>query len=258
MMDRRIGAQLYTVAPYCQTEKDLYETLRKLHNIGYTRVQISGVNTVDISAKTIKSMTNEFGMDIACTHSDYTDFTDSLGKIIEFHQELDCSVAGLSMMPKSFFFDIDLFKGFLKTIKPIAKTLKENGLSFAYHNHAYEFSKLGGKRIMDYFLEDMDPEDFGFIPDTFWIAYAGINPPDLIRKMGSRAKVIHFKDLMMIDWLKADYAEVMEGNLDFDAIISACDDAGALCAVVEQDVCYRNPFDCLKTSYDNLKTKGFK
>ena len=258
MMERRIGAQLYTVEPYCQTEKDFHETLSKLHDIGYTRIQISGVNTVDISARTIKSMVDEFGMDIVCTHRSYTDFTDSLDKLINFHQELGCTIAGLGMMPKSFYYDIELFKGFIKTFKPIVRTLKENGMCFGYHNHAYEFSKLGGKRIMDWLLEDTDPDGFGFIPDTYWIAYAGINPPDLIRKMGDRAKVVHFKDLMMLDWLKADYAEVLEGNLDFDAIISACDDAGVLCGVVEQDVCYRNPFDSLKISYNNLKTKGFR
>ena len=52
-------------------------------------------------------------------------------------------------------------------------------------------------------------------------------------------------------------SEVMEGNLDWDSIIEASDKAGALWAMVEQDVCQRNPFECLKTSYDNLKSKGF-
>ena len=257
MMDRKIGAQLYTVRDFCQTEKDLSETFAKLKDIGYQRVQISGVDE-SMPAKNIKAIADEFGMDIACTHRPLEEFTDSLDELIKFHQELDCTIAGLAMMPKEYYFDLDLIKGFIKTMKPIVNTLKENGMCFGYHNHAYEFAKLGGKQIMDILLEETDPDAFCFIPDTHWIAFAGVSPADCIRKMGKRAKVVHFKDLKMVDWLKTDYAEILEGNLDFDSIIDACDDAGAMCAVVEQDFCPGDPFDSLKISYDNLKTKGFR
>ena len=52
-------------------------------------------------------------------------------------------------------------------------------------------------------------------------------------------------------------AEVGEGNLDWDEIIAACDEAGAKWALVEQDICQRDPFESIKMSYDYLKTKGF-
>lgn len=49
----------------------------------------------------------------------------------------------------------------------------------------------------------------------------------------------------------------MEGNLDWDAIIAAGEEAGCEWTMVEQDICQTNLFGCLKTSYDNLVTKGF-
>ena len=52
-------------------------------------------------------------------------------------------------------------------------------------------------------------------------------------------------------------AEVMEGNLDWDSIIEAAQKAGSEWAMVEQDICQRDPFESLKISYDNLITKGF-
>ena len=68
---------------------------------------------------------------------------------------------------------------------------------------------------------------------------------------------IHFKDLKMNLESKAEIAEVGEGNLDWDEIIAACDEAGAKWALVEQDICQRDPFESIKMSYDYLTTKGF-
>ena len=82
---------------------------------------------------------------------------------------------------------------------------------------------------------------------------------DFIRNLGDRAMAIHFKDYS-INPQKGfipEYAEIGEGNLDWDSIIKACDDAGAKWALVEQDVCNRDPFESMKMSYDYLTKKGF-
>ena len=38
----KIGAQLYTLRDYCKTLEDFSETLKKVADIGYTTVQVSG------------------------------------------------------------------------------------------------------------------------------------------------------------------------------------------------------------------------
>lgn len=38
----RIGAQLYTVRDFCKTLEDFSETLKRIADIGYTTVQVSG------------------------------------------------------------------------------------------------------------------------------------------------------------------------------------------------------------------------
>ena len=42
-----IGAQLYTVRDFCKTTDALAETLKKVADIGYTEVQLSGVCDYD-------------------------------------------------------------------------------------------------------------------------------------------------------------------------------------------------------------------
>lgn len=54
-----------------------------------------------------------------------------------------------------------------------------------------------------------------------------------------------------------EFARCGEGNMDFDSILEACEAAGTQYLLVEQDDCYgEDPFECLKTSYINLKSKG--
>ena len=51
--------------------------------------------------------------------------------------------------------------------------------------------------------------------------------------------------------------EVGFGNIDWDDVIAACEDANVEYALVEQDICRRDPFESLKMSYDYLSGKGF-
>ena len=39
----KIGAQFYTVRDFCKTKEGLFESLKKVADIGYTAVQLSGV-----------------------------------------------------------------------------------------------------------------------------------------------------------------------------------------------------------------------
>ncbi len=252
MMDRRIGAQLFTTRETCQDIEGFDKTLAKLEKIGYKTVQVSGVGPM--SAAEIRSICDKHGMEIICTHKGLDDYENRLDEMIAFHKELGCNIPGLgSMFPLTEVKTVDDVKALIERLNKITRALAAEGLSFCYHNHAFEFMKLDGIYIMDYMLEY---GEFDYILDVYWLAYAAQNPADFIRKIGKRAKVVHFKDLKM----KANtstFAEVMEGNLNWDAIISACDDAGTLAAMVEQDQCDGDPVDSLEISYNNLKKLGF-
>ena len=250
-MNKRIGAQLYTVRDFCKTEEEFNTSLSKIKNIGYSAIQLSGVGP--IPAKRIKEIADSYNLEIMCTHKSITDFTDNLEQVIEDHRIFDCDIVGIGAMPYDYWNRVEEF---IDIINPIAKKLKEAGLQFAYHNHAFEFGKMNGRHKMDYILENTDPEEFKFIVDVYWLAIAGIDPAEFLEKLGDRIAAIHFKDLTMEE-NSAIMAEVMEGNLNWNKIIAACEKIDAKYILVEQDNCQRDPFDCLETSYKNLKTKGF-
>ena len=253
-MDKRIGAQLYTVRDFAQTKEDFEKTIEKITKIGYKAVQLSGIGAID--AKDIKEICDKYSVIPVCTHRSYDEYLNNLDWSINFHKEIGCNIAGLGGFPNiwSGITKEDAI-GFVKNMNKISAEFKKHGITLAYHNHHLEFTKIDNEFIMDYFFEN---GEFDFIVDVYWLAFAGIDPARYIKKLGKRARVVHFKDMKMVRGENAhEMAEVMEGNLDWDSIIEACEEAGSEWAMVEQDVCQRNPFESLTISNNNLKTKGF-
>jgi len=73
--------------------------------------------------------------------------------------------------------------------------------------------------------------------------------------MKGRLPVLHLKDMGIKD-NKPIMMEVGEGNLNWEAIIKAAQDAGTKWYLVEQDICQRPPIESLKISLENMKKMG--
>jgi sugar phosphate isomerase/epimerase len=75
------------------------------------------------------------------------------------------------------------------------KILKENGLTFCYHVHGYEFWPHEGGTLLDYIINNTNPEYVSFEMDILWTQFGGGDPVALLRKYGNRWKLMHLKDL---------------------------------------------------------------
>ena len=256
-MDKRIGAQLYTVRDYMKTIEDFEQTCCRIHDIGYQVVQISGTN---LKADEMKTVLDRYRLEVVTTHRGFEGFLDNLDEIIAYNQTLGCKLCGIGSMPWEIRANPQAVNQFMKDADRISKELKQAGMLFGYHHHSFEFAKLDGVRVMDRLIHETDPEAFFFIVDTYWLQVGGVNPADFISELGKRAMAIHFKDLRINPEkdFSQEMAEVGEGNLDWDSIISACRKAETKWALVEQDTCPGDPFESLKISYDYLMKKGFR
>lgn len=260
MTDNRIGAQYYTVRDFCRTKEDFDETCKKISEIGYKIIQLSGIG--DISAADIKKITDKYSLVPTITHRPAAEFEEKLDELISFHKTIGCRAAGLGSIPLDDVLTEEVLNDFLNKYNKIADELEKHGITFAYHNHAIEFGKIKGKYIMDIITENSHP-NFKLTLDVYWAAYSGIDPVKCLDKYKNKIECVHFKDLGVDTGDKRTITKIVmrpisEGNLDWDEIIAATRESGANQAQVEQDNCYgENPFDCLKRSYDFLKTKGF-
>ena len=254
----KIGAQFYTLRDFCKDLDGLSESLKKVADIGYKTVQISG--TCPFEADWLKNELDKNGIQCVVTHTAPAKLQGELQKVIEDHSIFGCDNIGLgyySFMGKS---NDDSFDNFFETYMPIAKKIKMSGKKFLYHHHANEFSKYDGKLILEHIAEKFSPDELGIIVDTFWVQAGGANPADWIEKLSGRVECIHLKDFAYDrNSQERLMAVIGEGNINFDRVFEAAEKAGTKYMLVEQDDCYgENPFDCLKRSYDFLKSRGFK
>ncbi|MCI8624025.1 MAG: sugar phosphate isomerase/epimerase [Provencibacterium sp.] len=253
MANVKLGAQLYTIREFTKTPEDIERSLRKIKGMGFDVIQISGFGPID--PQRLADLVHELELDVCVTHTPYDRLTGDLDAVIAEHKLLGCDTIGLGAMPAKFReggVTMEGYREFIKVADEIGTKIHDAGLHFAYHNHNFEFQKLEGKTVMDRLVEDTAPEKFGFILDTFWLQMGGVIPASYIRKVAGRMKVCHFKDYAVND-RTAVFAEVGEGNLDLHEAFRACEESGVSYIVIEEDVCPRDPFDCLANSFKNLK-----
>ena len=251
-----IGAQFYTLRDSCKTLEDFSESLKKVADMGYKAVQVSG--TCAFEGEWLRDELKKNGLICPVTHTKFDDITDNTEATVAKHKIFDCSYIGLGAAP-GLGSGIDV-EGFLKKAVPAAKKIKEAGLKFCYHNHWQEFVRhADGIRYIEAFCDAIPPEEMGIILDTYWVQYAGGDPVAWIRELKGRLNCVHFKDMTCAGKEQHRMMPVGEGNLNWKDIIAACADAGTEYAFVEQDDCNgEDPFDCMKRSYEFLKAQGLE
>lgn len=247
----KIGAQFYTLRDFCKTKEDFSESLKKVADIGYKTVQISG--TCDYEPEWLATELKKNGLECVITHIPKDRLIENATEVAIDHSVFNCDCVGLGYFP--FNEPEKELCEFKETFKPIAETIKKQGKYFMYHNHANEFQKINGKIILEHLAEFFPAEILGFTFDTYWAQFAGADPAYWIEKFSSRVPCIHLKDQSF----DRKMAVVGEGNINFDAVFKSAEKAGTKYMLVEQDDCNgEDPFDCLKRSYEFLKSRGFE
>ncbi|MFP3938241.1 MAG: sugar phosphate isomerase/epimerase family protein [Phycisphaerae bacterium] len=251
-----VGAQLYTCRQFTKTTEGALDTIRKVADIGYPSIQISGFGDVDLNE--VAKLTEDLGLEVAATHVKWDRFLNELEEVIGEHKLLKCEHPAIGGLPGEYH-TADGVKRFIEELTPIAERLGEEGMDFSYHNHNQELVRVGEKTWLAMLYEQASPEILKAEIDTYWIQAGGGDPAAWIRKCAGREPLVHFKDMSITADREIRMAEIGEGNLNWPEIIDACVEGGVDYALVEQDNCYeRDPFESLAISYRNLREMGLK
>ena len=249
----KIGAQFYTIRDFCKDTESFAESLAKIADIGYNYVQISG--TCAYSPEWLKENLKKNGLKCVITHTPSEDIVNKTAEVISNHDLFDCKYVGLGYYNFENEDLISNFNNFVNTYKKPAKTLAENGKYFMYHNHHTEFIKIDGLTVLEKLSKEFSREELGFTLDTYWVQTGGGDPAYWIEKLSGRVPCIHLKDYAF----GAKMAVIGEGNINFDRVFEKAEAASTEYMLVEQDDCYgEDPFECLKRSYQFLKSRGFE
>jgi len=153
----------------------------------------------------------------------------------------------------------DHWKRFASELSDVGRKLNANGIKFGYHNHNYEFVKVGTRTGFDILVQESDPASVSFELDVGWAAAAGEDIPALFAKYSGRYTGMHIKDVKATTQantaLKMDPSDVGSGKLDWKTILLAAHAGGVRNYFLEQEPPFDKPrLEAAKNGYRFLST----
>ena len=250
--DRPLGVQLYTVRSIIQN--DLAGTLAAIRKIGYRTVE-TFVAEYKMPAKDLRQAIVDAGLVAPSAHFGYNDF----GTRFDYCKELGAECMVCSSIPGTIANSADGYKKAAEQYNAWGEQAKKMGLKFGFHNHDMEFKDYGGVTGFDVLIESTDPALVQWQMDCYWVAQAGRDPVEMLRKYGKRMQSLHLKDRKPgfpastdTGPASAHFTEVGTGTLDWVTILRLAGKDHIPNMYVEQDQVERPPLESLQISYTNL------
>lgn len=276
-MAMKVGIQLYSVRD--EMKKDPINAIRTVAGIGYKNLEFAsscadtdpGVG-FGVDADTMIGLLNETGAKLISGHIRPID-ENTIDAIIEYHEKVGTKYLGQSA---DFYTSYEHLMERCAYYNWVGKKLSEHGMQFLIHNHYHEFQKLNGKEVLYHIMDNTDPAYVSFELDTFWAMRGGADPIEVMKRLGSRLKLVHQKDFSKTSttpinlWTvqnpdvlvsrdtfggadPKDFCEIGTGIMDIQTIINTANELGAEYIVLEQDHTQLTQMESVQISMDSFK-----
>jgi sugar phosphate isomerase/epimerase len=189
-----LGVQTYTFRK--SLPNSVPATLDTIKMMGFTEIEGGGGK---MAPEEFKKLCDERGISIPSTGVGYDQLVrsrESLDSIVTRAKILGSQYVMCAWIPHSDgVLTIDDAKKAVQDFNAAGKIFKENGLTFCYHAHGYEFQPYEDGILLDYIFKNTNPEFVSFEMDVYWIQFGGGDPIGLLKKYGERWKLMHLKDM---------------------------------------------------------------
>ncbi len=243
---KTVGIQLYSIKDLL--EKDLHGTLEQIAKMGYKEVEAfsnSKGHYFGMMPKEFSGMLKDKGLTLIGSHlisgtqeqkaetwrqaTLLSRFDELVEKAAETGQKhLTCAYLFPSLRTTP-----DDLKRTAELFNKAGETCHQSGLQYSFHNHAYEFEKVGDSLIFDYLLDNTDPKLVQWEMDVYWLVAAKADPIAYFKKYPERFTLGHIKDMSKLDAKKN--VVIGDGTIDYTNLLKEAKKAGMKHFIVEQD-----------------------
>jgi len=272
-MSLPIALQLYSVRR--DLDKDFEQVIKKVKEYGYDGVELASLHGKE--PEYVKKLLSDTGLTPISAHIPLDSMLKNPDKVFSLYFDMGCKYVAVPYLPEERRPGKPLFDKTLEQMEQLGKKAKEAGLQLLYHNHDFEFVKIGDRLGLDVIYETIPADLLQTQIDTCWVKVAGQDPAEYIRKYKGRAPVVHLKDfykqetdkdIKMYELIgikgkdhkpsdkKAfGFMPLGFGQQDIPEILEASKEAGASWVVVEQDEPQegRTALECARLSIKYLK-----
>ena len=235
----KLAVQLYTLR--AKLADDVPGTLQALAQAGAEEVELAGL--YGRTADEMRALLDEAGLKAASAHAPLERLEAEPDAVLAEARALGTETLIVPSVPTpENDSEADKLVG---RIVAAGARVRDAGLRFGYHNHAFEFGEVDlWSRIVASGLE--------LELDVGWLRVAGRDPVAELREHAGRLLLVHAKDVRpegdgWIDVVAGD------GELDFKAIADAARAGGASHLVVELDTPSDDPVEDSRRSLATLR-----
>lgn len=255
MRKMKVALQLYSVRD--AAAEDFWGTLEQVKDMGYDHVEFTS-DFFGHSASSIRERLDALNLAAISSHVPIDDLVGDLERCLNDYGQLGCSYIAVPWLDEARRPGQSGFDGVVKAVRTIGERCKNAGMTLLYHNHDFDFIKIGEEYALDLLYGMVPSEYLQTEIDTCWVKVAGVDPASYVRKYAGRSPLVHLKDFVMsgppehgrlysligtdsgedVGDRKSntfDFRPLGQGQQDMTAIVEAASDAGSLCVVVEQD-----------------------
>jgi sugar phosphate isomerase/epimerase len=246
---KNVGIQLWSLRDVIH--KDTKNVLTRLAGFGYKELESYGLlpdKLHGFAPLEFKKMANDLGLKLISSHAPFGRLADKSVKesidvfapkwkaTVETSNQLGLKYLTIAWIEEPLRNSLDECKRSIEAIIKMSEYAAQQGVTFTYHNHAFEFTDYDGKNMYDLFLQESDPKHLNFEMDLYWVVYAGKDPLRYFEKYPKRFFQWHVKDMSKLK--REDNADLGQGAIDFVPIFQQMKKAGVKHFFVEQESGY--------------------
>ena len=258
---KTICVQLYTVRTVLP-EKPA-ETLKAIDAIGYREAEatFAGLDKFwpALQATRLKPVSIHLDSTLITKGGD-----DDAKRTLDDVKRRGFSYAVFPYLPPAERGGLDVIRALAEKLNRFGEKCRTAGLTFCYHNHAFEFEPMGGTMPFQVLLENTDAKLVGIEMDLFWVSVAGHDPVEMLGKVSGRVPLVHLKDkkagtpVMYKETVdRTVFQEVGHGVIDWPKVLRAAEAAGVAHYIVEQDQTPGDPVASLRQSFGYVSKLNF-
>ncbi len=247
----QVALQLYTLRDHLKTPEDIRATLKRVREIGYQAVQVSGMGPIPEAE--LVAILKDLDITLCATHEPGATILDDPAAIVDRMQKLGCALTAFPHPGKVPMGSLEEVRDLARRLNDSGRVLHEAGITLTYHNHSTEFKRVGGKTILEILYAETSPDYVQGEIDTYWVQHGGGNSEEWCRALKGRLPILHLKDYVINAENQPTFCEVGAGNLNWPGIIAAAEDSGCQWFAVEQDRCPGDAFDSVTQSFEYIR-----
>lgn len=258
---KEIGIQLYSMrSAFSKCEGNYMPILQDLANWGYTFVEPANYNQgkglfYGSTPEEFKKNLESVGLRALSSHTTRNltaeeianhDFSAGLEwwkKAIADHKAAGMEYIVTPSIP--FPSTLAELKVVCEYMNEVGKLCAESGIKYGYHNHSGECYHLEDKVMLQFMLENTDPQYVFFELDVYWAVMGQASPVEYFKKYPGRFRLLHIKDRCTLG---------DSGMVGFDAIFNNKELAGVENIIVEVEC---DPYPSVENSAKYLLNAPF-